>query len=354
MSTDISEELVETAYQLAFYFQLHPNYAVNSGVLRAVCWVHETQPQPGIYRELWQAFQDLTRTSQRRSTRSEASPTITEDQIYSQTVNLPFPQDWATDPVAVRQATSRLVKATSTSIPFNFVANRAGLTPAPTEHHSREPESTPLRTAQPLPSTAEVENETRHLPSPQSTSEMADPSASRSATGTRRQTSSIPRTSIENDPQTENTTSRGLSQHEMQQIATIVAQVFQNIPTERRPPSRSAESSTSTSTSTSTSSAAAQTAFNPKLVGFLDPNPNKPSVEVKDNYNVFHNVFSFTQKLRVRATTPSATPLQQNVENCLLGSAERWFTEELNDLSRTGLRFSPGIQVWCSTSESRF
>ena len=43
--------------------------------------------------------------------------------------------------------------------------------------------------------------------------------------------------------------------------------------------------------------------FNPKSVGYFDPKDKVMPVEVKDSYNIYHNVFSFTVRLRVKATT---------------------------------------------------
>ena len=51
-------------------------------------------------------------------------------------------------------------------------------------------------------------------------------------------------------------------------------------------------------------------AFNPKTVGYFDPYPNKAPIEAKDGgYNIYHNVFSFTVRLRVKETSIDKTLL---------------------------------------------
>ncbi len=43
--------------------------------------------------------------------------------------------------------------------------------------------------------------------------------------------------------------------------------------------------------------------FRPRDVGYFDPNLDIPLVEVKDTYNIYYNVFSFTNRLRVKSST---------------------------------------------------
>ncbi len=50
-----------------------------------------------------------------------------------------------------------------------------------------------------------------------------------------------------------------------------------------------------------------------------------------------------------------AATLRQNVDSCLLGAAEYWYTNELIYISRVGLRNDPdGVKEWCDTLEGRF
>ena len=292
----------------------------------------------------------MARSSERRTTRrGQASPAFSENLAHDPTLNLPFPRDWAVDPTTARNAASRLIQSTSNLIPDDYCPNTIGQTPAVIERPTSELEVANSRSSRTELSITQTRVENSGRLTSQSSGrmarsrrEMADPGPSRQPTSTE------PRTSIEDKPRSRNTNQGRLSTQEMQQISAIVAQAFQNIQSELRLPSSSTEATTAAQTITT------QAGFNAKSIGFFDPNSNKPSVGVKDNYNIFHNVYSFTQKLKVRATATSTTPLPMNVENCLLGAAERWFTEELDELSRTGLRYSPDIHLWCSTLESRF
>ena len=95
--------------------------------------------------------------------------------------------------------------------------------------------------------------------------------------------------------------------------------------------------------------------FNPKLVGYFDPNPDKPPVEAKDGTNTYHNVFSFTARLRVKETSMDKLYLTQNLDACLLDKADSWYTTELSAASRLGMRLDPaGVATWCTMLEERF
>lgn len=108
-----------------------------------------------------------------------------------------------------------------------------------------------------------------------------------------------------------------------------------------------------------TSQPPAQVTFNPndrfraRDLGYFEPDDNasKP-VESQDGKTVYHNVFSFTSRLRVKATGNEAATIAKNLDQCLLGKAERWYTEELSDVTRAGLQ--TGVELWCKELEARF
>lgn len=81
--------------------------------------------------------------------------------------------------------------------------------------------------------------------------------------------------------------------------------------------------------------------FRPRDIGYFDPNPDVPPVEVKDTHNIYHNVFSFTSRLEVKATTMDPSIIRLNLDSCLLGKADDWFTNQLTRLTRSGLRNDP-------------
>lgn len=103
------------------------------------------------------------------------------------------------------------------------------------------------------------------------------------------------------------------------------------------------------------SGARAQPQFRPRDIGYFEPNPDAMPVEAKDSHNVYHNVFSFTNRLRVKSITMDAALLRQNLDSCLLGTADDWYTNQLSNLARSGLRNDPdGVTQWCDALETRF
>ena len=90
-------------------------------------------------------------------------------------------------------------------------------------------------------------------------------------------------------------------------------------------------------------------------VGYFDPNSDVDPVEVKNDKQIYHNVFAFTNRIRVKSTTMGAATLRENLESCLLGMADRWYTEELSHLTRVGLQNNnKDVKEWCKALETRF
>ena len=92
--------------------------------------------------------------------------------------------------------------------------------------------------------------------------------------------------------------------------------------------------------------------FRPRDIGFFDPNNDADPVETTDNKTIYHNVFSFTERLRVKKGGIDAVEIAQNLDQCLLGKADRWYTSELSDLGRAGLKTN--LELWCKELEKRF
>ncbi|KAI9789601.1 MAG: hypothetical protein M1816_005910 [Peltula sp. TS41687] len=88
-------------------------------------------------------------------------------------------------------------------------------------------------------------------------------------------------------------------------------------------------------------------------IGYFDPDATKSPVELKDTHQVYHNVFSFTNQLKAKAVTLGEALFSSNVANCLIGEAERWYTEEISNLTRRGLQIAT-IQEWSDVLEKRF
>ena len=58
-------------------------------------------------------------------------------------------------------------------------------------------------------------------------------------------------------------------------------------------------------------------------IGYFDPDSDKEPVEVKETHQVYHNVFSFTNRLKARAITMDIALLRNHLPSCLIGKAER-------------------------------
>ncbi|RDL33672.1 uncharacterized protein BP5553_08040 [Venustampulla echinocandica] len=100
-----------------------------------------------------------------------------------------------------------------------------------------------------------------------------------------------------------------------------------------------------------------QDRFRPQDLGYFDPdNDAKPS-ESTDGKTTYHNVFSFTARVRVKSQNVTNGPwssinLAAKLDQCLKGKAELWYTNEISATTRAGLK--TGIDLWCSELETRF
>ena len=79
------------------------------------------------------------------------------------------------------------------------------------------------------------------------------------------------------------------------------------------------------------------TTFKAQDIGYFEPNPSKDVVEIKKNYTVYHNIFSFTNRLQVKIANSKASKICQSLDTCLLGKAELWYTKQLSNLIQVGL-----------------
>ncbi|OJD20690.1 hypothetical protein ACJ73_07976, partial [Blastomyces percursus] len=75
----------------------------------------------------------------------------------------------------------------------------------------------------------------------------------------------------------------------------------------------------------------------------------------KDSKTYYRDVFSFTTRLRVAAQTKDPAIIRHDIALCLKGSANTWWTMELDDVTRYGLINHPnGVQAICDKLEKRF
>ena len=146
-----------------------------------------------------------------------------------------------------------------------------------------------------------------------------------------------------------------LSETIQAQISAIVARTVAAVMNERPGPPNPNPNPGLNADQLATASPAGS-GFRARDVGFFDPDNDKDPVETKENHQIYHNVYAFTNRIRVKAST-SGNPriLRENLDTCLLGKAQTWFTEELDDVYRSGLRNDPnGVEVWASALERRF
>lgn len=88
--------------------------------------------------------------------------------------------------------------------------------------------------------------------------------------------------------------------------------------------------------------------------GIFDPRDNaRPSVYTHGT-KIYHDVFSFTTRLRMQIVhnSWSGEYIAKNLDRCLVGKAELWYTHELSTSQRIGL--TAGIAPWCIALEKRF
>ena len=88
----------------------------------------------------------------------------------------------------------------------------------------------------------------------------------------------------------------------------------------------------------------------------FNPDLSLEAVELKDGYQIFHDVWSFTERVKLKAITPELLKvIHENLDAYLLGKAERWYTSETDAVYKSGLRNDPdSCTLWCKALESRF
>ena len=79
------------------------------------------------------------------------------------------------------------------------------------------------------------------------------------------------------------------------------------------------------------------------------------STVTKGDKTYYRNVWSFTNRLKVMATTRNKAQLAQAIEGCLKGEGELWCNNEKTNITRIGLIHDPsGVDEWCNLLEQRF
>ena len=77
--------------------------------------------------------------------------------------------------------------------------------------------------------------------------------------------------------------------------------------------------------------------FRASNIGYFEPDDSAVPVESYDGKTTYYNVFSFTSRLRIKVTGTDAAEIARNLNQYLLGKAERWFIEETSMATRAGM-----------------
>lgn len=99
--------------------------------------------------------------------------------------------------------------------------------------------------------------------------------------------------------------------------------------------------------------------WNASEIGFFDPHLDKSYGEGevvtvgRDLY--YRSVILFIERIKDLAQIKDVSMIRTNLNTCLRGFALEWYTSELRDLERIGLRADTnGVEAWCRTLKSRF
>ncbi|RKF62352.1 hypothetical protein OnM2_034065 [Erysiphe neolycopersici] len=98
--------------------------------------------------------------------------------------------------------------------------------------------------------------------------------------------------------------------------------------------------------------------FRPQDLGYFDPNNETDQfVEFVDNKTKNHNVYSFTTRVKAKSVGVTEGPFASTIvatqlDQCLKGKAELWYTYEISNTTRARLKAS--IENWCTELETRF
>lgn len=99
--------------------------------------------------------------------------------------------------------------------------------------------------------------------------------------------------------------------------------------------------------------------WNAADLGFFDPHLDKSYGEGevvtvgKDTY--YRSPILFVERIRDLSTVKGAAIVRSNLNTALRGSALAWYTAELSNLERVGLRADEnGVEEWCSAITRRF
>ena len=95
--------------------------------------------------------------------------------------------------------------------------------------------------------------------------------------------------------------------------------------------------------------------FRSRNIDYFDSNSQAAPIKVKNTHNIYHNVFNFINRLRIKITIMKTITLRQNVEFCLLRAVDDWYTNQLTHINKIKLRNdSNGVKKWCDALKIKF
>ena len=99
--------------------------------------------------------------------------------------------------------------------------------------------------------------------------------------------------------------------------------------------------------------------WKPAELGFFFPDMpmtwGRQDIVDREDKTYYRSVYAFTNRVKVVDSTKEQGRVQQNLDTCLRGEAERWWTTEIDRTTRTGLIHDPqGVRGWTKALEKRF
>jgi hypothetical protein len=89
-------------------------------------------------------------------------------------------------------------------------------------------------------------------------------------------------------------------------------------------------------------------------IGFFYPDM-QDEIRHKSDSVYWKNVYAFVEQIRDHATIVQPAIVRLHLKECLRGEAQSWYMNDLTDLQREGLKYSPnGVEAWCRVLTDRF
>lgn len=96
--------------------------------------------------------------------------------------------------------------------------------------------------------------------------------------------------------------------------------------------------------------------WNPEDIGFFEPDSDKQGDFFSSGKaTTWKNVYLFVDSFKYNAIDGRDALVKANLQTCLRGAAQRWYSEEIEDTTRLAFRFAPeGLQLWANHLIERF